>query len=182
MKDVKLGKIRTQYKGKIFSIKERDVSLPDGKKTIFEYCERPPSVSTLALNKKGELLMVREYRYGSKKNMWFLPGGRMDKKGDTPRSAAQRELREETGYRARRLKLLHKKSPSNTLFWDIYIYAAKDLVHDPLPQEIGEFTEPHFVPLKKAVNMALSGEIENEFISYNIIRFNYMLKSKQFRW
>ncbi len=182
MKGIKLGKIRNRYKGRIFAVKERNVTLPDGKKTVFEYCERPPSVSTLAFNKKNELLMIREFRYGSGKNVWFLPGGRMDKYGDTPRKAAQRELREETGFRAKRIKLLHKKSPSNTLLWDIYIYVAKELVHDPLPQELGEFTKPQFVPLKRAVKMALSGEIENEFISYNIIRFDYMKRNKQFSW
>lgn len=182
MKKLKMGKIRTQYKGKIFSIKERDVSLPNNEKTIFEYCERPPSVSTLAFNEKGYLLMIKEFRYGSQKNEWFLPGGRMDKHGDTPRKAAQRELREETGYRARHIKLLHKKSPSNTLLWDIYVFVAKDLKIDPLPQEKGEYTKPQFVPLSKAVSMALSGEINNEFISYNILRFNYMKKNGQFSW
>lgn len=182
MRDLKLGKIREVYKGKIFNIKERSVTYSDGCTDIFEFCERPPSVSILAFNEKGQLLMIREYRHGYQDNVWFLPGGRMDEDGDTPEIAAIRELREEAGYRPQTIKLIKKKSPSNTLLWDIFIFAAKDLVHDPLPHDKGEVIEPVFVPFEKAVQMAHDGTIDNEFISYNIIRFNYMLKHGEFEW
>lgn len=178
----KIQKGKVVYSGKIFTITQKPVSFPDGSKTIFEYCERPASVSTLAFNEKNELLMIKEYRQGFKKNVWFLPGGRMDQPNDTPRSAAQRELREETGFRAKKMKRVSKNSPSNTLIWDIYLYTAKDLVYDPLPQDEFEHITVHFVPIDQAVQMALDGTIENEFISYYIIRFNYMLSHGQFSW
>lgn len=178
----KLGPEKIVYTGNIFTIKQREVTFDSGQKQIYEYCERPPSVSVLAFNKQGKLLMIKEKRRGYKKNVWFLPGGRADKKEETTRKAAQRELREETGYRAKKMKLLHKKTPSNTLLWDIYIYVAKDLVLDPLPQDLGEEIEPIFVSFKKAVQMAKDGTIDNEFISYNIIRLDYMIKHKQFIW
>ena len=182
MKKIRFGKTRTVYQGTIFAIEETDVLLPDGKKTVFEFCKRPPSVSVLAFNEKQEILLIQEYRYGYKHDTWFLPGGRMDHPGDTPKKAAQRELREETGYRAKTMKLIHKKAPGNTLIWDIYIYAAKDLVHDPLPQDPGEKITPVFVPFKTAVRMALDGTIDNEFIAYNLIRFDYLLRHKLFTW
>lgn len=178
----KIGKERTTYKGRIFSIKERDIEFASGKKTVFEYCERPASVSVLAFNDSGDILLIKEQRHRSKHPVWFLPGGRMDKKGDTPKKAALRELREETGYGAKTMKLVHKKSPSNTLLWDVYVFAAKHIYESPLPQEDGEITEPHFVPFAKAVEMALDGTIENEFISYNIIRFAEMVKRGEFSW
>ena len=130
---IQIGKKRTLYKGKIFTLKECDVTFPDGEKTVYEFCERPTSVSTLAFSDKGELLMIREKRPGYKKDTWFLPGGRMDKPGDTPRKAAIREMREESGYRPKEIRQLYKKSPSSSLIWDIYIFAARDLVFDPLP-------------------------------------------------
>lgn len=182
MTKIKFGKTRTVYKGKIFKIKERDVVLPSGKKSVFEYCERYPSVSVMAFNQKGELLMIKEFRQGYKKNVWFLPGGRMDKSGDTPKKAILREMREESGYRARKLKLLFTKSPSNTLIWDIYVFVAKDLKYDPLPQEDGEDSQAVFVPFEQALHMALDGTIDSEFISYDIIRLNYMLKHGEFKW
>jgi len=182
MKKIKLGPEKIKHKGKIFNIKQREVFFPDGEKDIYEFCERPASVSVLALNEKKELLLINEYRYGYKKNVWFLPGGRVDQKNDTPKKAAQRELREEGGFRAKKLKLIRKNHPSNTLMWDIYIFFATDLVYDPLPLDKGEeVSEIKFVPLKKAVQMAVDGTIENEFIAYNIIRFEYMLRHGEFK-
>ena len=170
------------YRGRIFSIKERDVEFSSGKKTVFEYCVRPASVSVLAFNDHGDILLIKEQRHRSKHPVWFLPGGRMDKKGDTPKKAAMRELREETGYAAKTMKRIHQKSPSNTLLWDVFVFAAKNIYPSPLPQEDGEITEPHFVPFHQAVEMALDGTIENEFISYNIIRFAELVKRGEFRW
>ena len=180
---IKLGKIKKVYRGKIFSIKHREVTFPDGKTTTYEYCERAPSVSVLAFNKKNEILMIKEKRHGYQKNIWFLPGGKMDKANDTPSRAALREMREEAGYTAKTIKLIHKKSPSNTLFWKIFIYAARDLKYVGRQPERGEeITDVKFIPFNQAVKMALSGTIENEFIAYNIIRFDYMLKHGQFVW
>ncbi|MBD3311338.1 MAG: NUDIX domain-containing protein [Candidatus Magasanikbacteria bacterium] len=182
MKKIKLGPIKTKHEGKIFSIKQREVFFPDGEKDTYEFCERPASVSVLALNEKKELLLINEYRFGYRRNVWFLPGGRMDEPGDTPRKAAMRELQQEGGFKAKKLKQIRKNSPSNTLMWDIYIFVATDLVHDPLPLDKGEeVSEIKFVPLKKAAQMAVDGTIENEFISYNIIRFEYMLRKGEFK-
>jgi 8-oxo-dGTP pyrophosphatase MutT (NUDIX family) len=176
------GPMKTVFSGNIFHIKRRPVTFPDGTSMEYEYCERPASVSILAFSDKNELLMIKEYRHGYRKDVWFLPSGRVDHPGDTPRKAAIRELREEGGYRPKTIQLIHKKSPSNTLLWDIYIFAAKDLVLDPLPGDKEEQIEPVFVPFKKAVQMAKDGTILDEFISYNIIRFDHMMKHGQFRF
>lgn len=177
----RLGKLVKKYEGILFSIYQRNVFFGKEKR-VFEYCQRPTSVSVLAFDEKGRLLMIHEYRHGYKKNVWFLPGGRHDKHTDTPKKAAIRELREETGYTAKDIKLLHKKSPSNTLMWDIYIYVAKNLEWKPLESDDLERIRVEFVPLSRAVKMAKSGEIENEFIAYNIIRFDYMKRNGQFSW
>ncbi len=175
------GKDTIAYRGKIFTIHTRPVTLPDGTKTTFEYCERPSTVTILAFNDKQELLLIKELRPGFKQPVWFLPAGMIDS-GETPKKAAQRELREETGFSAKELQLIQKKSPSTKLIWDIYLFAARGLAKNPLPHDPGEYITPHFVSLKKAVAMALAGDIENEFIAYTIIRFYEKQKRKQFSW
>lgn len=182
MRHLKFGKFTTVYKGKIFNIKHQDVTLPSGEKTYFEFAERESSINVLAFNEKNELLMTREYRYGYKQPVWFIPAGRMDKKNESPRQAAQRELREETGYRAKTLKLVKKSSTSEVLIWDIYLFVAKNLVIDPLPKDENEEIETVFMPLKKAVQMALDGTVKNEYIAYSIIYFNHLLESGKLQW
>ncbi len=180
---IKLGRQKTVFSGQIFSIKQRTVMFADGKKGIYEFCERPDSVSVLALNKKNELLLINEYRFGYQRNVWFLPGGRVDEDGDTPRRAATRELRQEGGYRAKKMKLFRRGNPSNTLLWKIHIFMAKNLLSDPLPLDRGEHIEAtKFVPLARAAQMAIDGTIENEFISYNILRFEYLFRQGKIKW
>ncbi len=180
-KKIKFGKLRQVYSGVIFKIMQRDIIEPDETKKVFEYCVRPNSVTILPFDEKGRLLLINEYRHGFKKNVWFLPAGRVDP-GEAPKQAAQRELREEAGVKAKTMRKLYKKSPSNTLLWDIHIFVAKDLVSAPLLGDEYYPIKVKPVSLKKAVEMAKNGEIENEFISYNIIRFDYMLKHGQFKW
>ncbi len=180
MLKVKYGKLKTVYHGVIFDITQRPV-VENGKKKIFEYCVRPDSVTILPFDAQGRLLLINEYRHGFRRNVWFLPAGRVDR-GEKPTVAAQRELQEEAGVKAGRIKLLYKKTPSNTLHWSIYIYAARNLKKSKLLGDEGFPIKVVPTPLKKAVRMALSGEIENEFIAYNIIRFDYMIKHGQFKW
>ncbi|MFA6486079.1 MAG: NUDIX hydrolase [Candidatus Magasanikbacteria bacterium] len=182
MKKVIAGKLKTVYRGVIFDIKQQLVTFPNGDVKNYEYAYRDDSVLILPFNEKGELMMIREYRKGNNKVTWFLPAGRMDKKGEEPKSAAQRELREELGFRAKNIKLFAKRFPSGHSVYNVYIYVAKDLVIDPL---IGDESMPiRVIPVafKKAVTMALNGTIENEFIAFNIIRFDYLRRIGKFKW
>ena len=176
-----LGPAKKVFKGKIFQISQREVCFPNGRKKFFEYCFRPDSVTVLAFDDKDRLLLIKEKRHRSKGEVWFLPAGKVDK-GESYLAAAKRELREETGYGARKFKKISQKSPSNMLIWDIHIYAAKNLYHAPLQGDELFPIEVVPTPFEKAVEMALNGTIENEFIAFHIVRFNYMLKYGQFKW
>ncbi len=181
---VKFGPFETTYTGRIFSIKKRDVIFPDGSKQSHEYCQRFNSVTVLPFDVQGKLLLTREVRIGQKvRTQWFVPCGKIDD-GETPRQSAQREMREESGYRAETLKLISKRGPNSEYFiWDMYLFAAKDLVKDPLAGG-----DEHFpiqvvpTPLAKAVEMAMAGTIENEYIAIQIIRFEYLVKNGLFKW
>lgn len=181
MKKERLGPIKRVFKGTIFDVLQRDVFFPNGRKKLFEYCVRPDSITVLPFDAKGRLLLIKEYRHGFKRNVWFLPAGRIDK-GESPLQAAKREMREETGFGARIFKKVYEKSPSNTLIWNIYIFAAKDLYPAPLSGDEDFPIKVVPTPFKKALQMALDGTIENEFIAFHIIKFDYMLKHGQFKW
>lgn len=178
----RLGKLEKKYQGEIFTLYEREVFFEDGRKKIFEYCERIPSVSIMAFDARGKLLLIKEQRHRDAEPEWFLPGGKVDR-GEKPLVAARRELQEEAGFRARTIKLAYKKySSSTTLRWDIYVFAAKNLEFKPMKGDEEFPIEIVPVSLSTALAMAKSGEIKNEFIAYTIIRFNEMMKRGEFRW
>jgi len=179
---IQLGPLETLYEGKIFKVKQREITYPDGFKMNHEYVQRFDSVVILAFDKQGRLLLTREFREGRNKYVWFLPCGKVDP-GEVPEQAAQREMREEIKQRANILKLLFKRPASSSYFlWDSYVFVATDLVDDPLEAEERFPIEVVPTDLEKATKMALSGEIENIFLAFNILRFNYMLKGGEFTW
>ncbi len=178
---IKFGKTKTAYKGKIFSILHKNVSFPNGDKQIFEFCLRPDSVIILPFDKKGRLLLIYEFRHGYGRRVYFLPAGRVDK-GESPAAAARRELREETGFSAKRIKKFRHKSPGNTMLWNVSVFAAKNLFRAPLNGDEHFAIKVVPTPLRRAVKMAENGVIEDEFIAYNIIRFHSALKRGEFKW
>lgn len=91
----------------------------------------------------GRILFVRQFRFGIREETTELPGGIVDD-GEDSRQAAERELREETGYSSQNWTYLGKV-PSNPVFMDSYIHhwIAKDIVlTDETDMDDGEWTEP----------------------------------------
>ena len=73
-------------------------------------------VNVVPVTSNQELVMVRQYRYGSGEITLEIPGGMVDA-GETPADAAARELMEETGYRAERLEPIGCVNPNPALYW-----------------------------------------------------------------
>lgn len=67
--------------------------------------EHPASIGVVATTRSGDLVLVRQYRPAAGAFLWEIPAGTADA-GEEPRAAALRELREETGYRARSIRPL----------------------------------------------------------------------------
>ncbi len=64
-----------------------------------------PAVRLIALNESGRVLILRRVSGSTAEGFWCLPGGKVDY-GDTVEQAAVRELDEETGLRATKLRFL----------------------------------------------------------------------------
>ena len=65
-----------------------------------EFVDHPGAVAVVALSGQNEILMIRQYRHPVKSFLWELPAGLLDVSGESKLAAAERELLEETGYRA----------------------------------------------------------------------------------
>jgi 8-oxo-dGTP pyrophosphatase MutT (NUDIX family) len=64
--------------------------------------EAPDWVNVVAVTAAGEIVLVRQFRHGTGEATLEIPGGAVDPTDRSPLEAAKRELREETGYAARR--------------------------------------------------------------------------------
>jgi len=93
--------------------------------------------------------------------MWELPAGRIDE-GETPLTAAKRELIEETGFRARRWKrILHFYVSPGFLDETMTIYLAEGLEAGDAELEADERIATQFFSLSEAIQMALNGRIKD---------------------
>jgi ADP-ribose pyrophosphatase len=82
----------------MFKVREdRSRSPEDGKEETFHVAESPGGVVVLAVTEDGRLVMVEQYRHGTRRITLELPSGEVEE-GEEPAEAAARELREETGY------------------------------------------------------------------------------------
>jgi len=133
--------------------------LPDGRDVVYPVLAVGVTVGVLPFVDDARVLLVGQFRHLQDAVSWELPGGGA-LPGEDPIAAAQRELREEGGYRAERFELLTRFHPSNAYLDEVaYCYAAYGLTEDPLPADHDEFLERRIVPLAEAVRMALAGEI-----------------------
>lgn len=96
------------------------------------------AVGILASNPRGQLILCRVPRYSTNTHEWEIPAGGLEA-GETPLQAAERELREETGYSCKDLRLIYSYYPqsgsSNKVF---HLVACKTLekLNEPDENEI----------------------------------------------
>ena len=102
---------QSAYQGRIVQLRVDRVKEPGGGVAEREVVDHAGSVVVLPILPDGRVLLVQQYRHAVRRSLWELVAGGIEK-GETPRRAAVRELREETGYRAGTLKALFDFFPS----------------------------------------------------------------------
>lgn len=150
------------YKGKIINLRRDEALLPDGSTAIREVVEHPGGVCVAALDENNNLLFVRQFRYPYMETTLEIPAGKRDKGGEDPLLCGKRELREETGAVAKNYISLGELYPTPGYCGEIiYMYAATDLTFGECDPDDDEFLAVERIPLEKAVEMVLSGEIKD---------------------
>jgi ADP-ribose diphosphatase len=133
--------------------------LPTGVEKTYPILHVGLTVGVVPFVDAERVLLVRQFRHLARADSWELPGGG-GLPGETPEAAAQRELREEGGYRAGRLTFLTRFLPSAAYLDETaHSFIGEELVADPLASDDDEFFERRIVPFREAVAMALDDRI-----------------------
>ena len=96
---------RRGFDGKWVHVRVDEVRLPTGRITARETVEHPGSVAIVGVTSDGNVLLLRQSHHAIGRTLLGLPAGTLEP-GEMPEACARRELVEETGYRAGRLRQL----------------------------------------------------------------------------
>ncbi len=92
---------REVLKNKIFTVAEERAADSSGFEIKRFIVRHPGSAVMMPVDDRERVLLVKQFRLPAARELWELPAGRLDP-GESPLEAAKRELREETGYAAKK--------------------------------------------------------------------------------
>ncbi len=134
----------------------------NGKKELWVRAYGRPSVHVFAINKDGEMLMIKEDRYGEPEPRWGEPRGYIED-GEEPIVAALRELEEEGSYTADHLELLCEMPYLHRRFNEhVYVYIAKELSPISVENPDGDVVlDTKFIPVETLYKQVLNGDFNH---------------------
>ncbi len=149
------------YEGRICALRVDSVELPDGRRARREIVEHAPVVAMVPVDENGDVVLVRQYRLAAGESLLEVPAGLVDE-GEDAEAAAQRELQEETGYRASHLEPLTGFFVSPGFCTEfIHVFLAMGLEESHAEADHDEDIDVVRLPLAEAVRLVESGAIKD---------------------
>ena len=162
------------------SVRKNRVQLPDGAMIDdFYTVEIPDAAMICAITSDGEVLLKKEYRYACQEDVIECPAGMFDAGETDPLVVAKRELLEETGY----------ASDDWTYFGPTWESTSKltNRMHLYMARKCKKMSEQHLdenehldlirVPMEKAVEMVMNGEINANSTAHLVLKVARMIRA-----
>ena len=167
---------RLHAKCRIFEVRSQHFKHPkDGREGDFYVLNTSDWVNVLAITSAEEIVMVRQFRYGSRELSLETPGGVIEK-GEDPLVAGLRELREETGFSGESARVLSECRPNSAILSNRCHFVLTENVKQVAEVDFdsNEEIETVLVPIAKISDHIRSGEISHS-LALNAL-FNLFLE------
>ena len=176
LKEVQTGS-QEIYDGVIVHLYKDTVQLPNGNPAIREVIRHIGAVAVVPVTDDGNVIVERQFRYPLNEVITEIPAGKLDSAAEDRLSAAQRELREETGYTADNWQELGDFH-STPAYCDenITLYLATGLHLGQRELDEDEFLNVVAVPLEELVADIMAGRITDGKTQTAILKAYYLLK------
>lgn len=156
----KIGTIK-RVQGRAVGFRIDNVRLPNRKAATREFLEHPGAVAVVAMAAPRRIVLVRQFRYAVGQTTYEIPAGKIDP-GESLLTTARRELREETGMRAGRMRKLLSFWPTPAFGNEIiHVYLATNLKAGIAQPDDDEFVEAVEWPIEKVESAIRSGRIKD---------------------
>ena len=148
------------YEGAIINLRRDEVTVQNGT-SMREIIEHNGGAVLAAVTGEGRLVMVRQYRKPAGRVMLEVPAGKIDP-GESAEAAAKRELKEETGYTAGKIKFLMQFYPSVGYSEEIlYLYLCTDLTPGETNFDENEAIDIEEYEINRLHKMVMDGDVQD---------------------
>jgi ADP-ribose pyrophosphatase len=138
------------------------VKLPNGKTATREFVDHPGAVAVLPVLADGRIVFVRQFRYPVGQATLEIPAGKLNSAKDSPLKRVRAELKEETGYTAKKITPLLSYWPTPAFSTEVlHIYTATGLRGGKPEPDEDEFLTLETLSFEKAWRMVKTGEIRD---------------------
>jgi 8-oxo-dGTP pyrophosphatase MutT (NUDIX family) len=146
---------RAVFTGRVIQVNVERVQLPNASVADLEIIHHPGGAAIVALDDKGNVCLLRQFRHAANGFLWELPAGKIDNK-EPPLQTAQRELLEEAGAHAKHWESLGDYVSSPGVFTEVvHLFLATGLEHRDVNPEEHEVIEVHWRPLDDTMTSPL---------------------------
>lgn len=148
-----------KLKNRLFTVSEDHATEPGGFEIKRSIVHHRGSAVMMPVDHRKRVLLVRQYRLPAQRFLWELPAGSMDP-GEKPLQTAKRELKEETGYKAKNWKKMASFFPSPGFLTEkMTIFLATELTPGEATPMGDERIETRWFTAKEIETAIDSGEI-----------------------
>lgn len=159
MEELKRRKRELVKKGHIIEYYEDLLELPDGKEVIYDFINHNGAAAIVPVDSDGMIILVRQYRNAINRFTLEIPAGGLNP-GEDRKTAAARELEEETGYRSEHV--MHLLDLYTTVAFCnemIGIYYTEELIPSKQHLDEDEYVDVERHSLEELTDMIYRGEI-----------------------
>ena len=150
------------FEGRIMKARVDEVRLPNGKQASREVCEHVGGVGVLPVDRSGNIILVRQFRYPYDTELLEIPAGKLDHGAEDFTACGARELKEETGAVPDTFLPMGVTLPSpGCLSERLYLFLAKGLHMESQQLDEDEFLNVERIPFNEMVHRVMDGEIED---------------------
>lgn len=162
------------HKGKRLSFSLDTIKVPGQSKSYIREIIFHPEVAVIVPRlKNGNLILIRQLRYGVAKYLWEFPAGTCDGK-ESPLNCARRELVEETHFSAKKFKKMISFYPTPGVSTEfMHVFLAEDLSPKRGVPDEDEFIEVAEFTQKQVLSMVKKGKIQD---AKSLVAFFYLLQ------
>ena len=152
---------REIFQGRVIRLVDRDLVLPNGRRTTFSIVEHPGAVAIIPVHANGDVVLLKQFRPSIGEEIYEIPAGTIEK-GEAPLATAKREIVEETGFKARQWTKIAEFFTAPGFCTELmHVYVARGLSPATADGDADEVLRPVRMSIDAALKLVRSQKIRD---------------------